>query len=132
MGESSKCPKSRNFQTSNLKLAVCPLNIHNFKVKWSIDFRQTVPIKISIIQHFEADFLWKVSLKILNSGIILITFTHALTVYTKMTFSWKKVHNFQNSEFFKIQISNFEVHRTWVGNSINRFAGSVYGGLKIA
>ena len=29
-----------------------------------------------LIQHFEADFLWKVSLKILNSGIILKTFTH--------------------------------------------------------
>ena len=26
---------------------------------------------ISLIQHFEADFLWKVSLKILNSGLIL-------------------------------------------------------------
>ena len=33
---------------------------------------------ISLIQDFEADFLWKVSLKILNSGIILKTFTHAL------------------------------------------------------
>ena len=31
---------------------------------------------ISLIQHFEADFLWKVSLKILNSGIIPKTFTH--------------------------------------------------------
>ena len=31
---------------------------------------------ISIIQHFEANFLWKVSLKILNSGIILKSFTH--------------------------------------------------------
>ena len=30
-----------------------------------------------LIQYFEADFLWKVSLKILNSGIILKTFTHA-------------------------------------------------------
>ena len=30
------------------------------------------------IQHFEADFLWKVSLKILNSGIILNIFTHVL------------------------------------------------------
>ena len=28
---------------------------------------------------FEADFLWKVSLKILNSGLILKTFTHALS-----------------------------------------------------
>ena len=33
-------------------------------------------IMVSLIQHFEADFLWKVSLKILNSGIILKTFTH--------------------------------------------------------
>ena len=32
---------------------------------------------ISLIQHFEADFLWKVSLKILNSGTMLKTFTHA-------------------------------------------------------
>ena len=31
---------------------------------------------VSLIQHFEADYLWKVSLKILNSGIILKTFTH--------------------------------------------------------
>ena len=31
---------------------------------------------ISLIQHFEADFLWKVILKILNLGIILKTFTH--------------------------------------------------------
>ena len=31
---------------------------------------------VSLIQHFEADFLWKVSLKILNSEIILKTFTH--------------------------------------------------------
>ena len=32
---------------------------------------------VSLIQHFEADFLWKVSLKILNSGIILKPFTYA-------------------------------------------------------
>ena len=32
---------------------------------------------ISQIQHFEADFLWKVSLKILNSSINLKTFTQA-------------------------------------------------------
>ena len=35
---------------------------------------------ISLIQHFEADFLWKVSLKILNSGIILNTFTHGFAI----------------------------------------------------
>ena len=35
-------------------------------------------IIISLIQHFEADFLWKVSLKILNSELILKTFIHEL------------------------------------------------------
>ena len=30
---------------------------------------------ISLIQYFEADFLWKVGLKILNSEIVLKTFT---------------------------------------------------------
>ena len=33
---------------------------------------------VSLIQQFEADFLWKVSLKILTSGINLKTFTHIL------------------------------------------------------
>ena len=33
---------------------------------------------ICLIQHFGADFLWKVSLKILNFGIILETSNHAL------------------------------------------------------
>ena len=33
---------------------------------------------ISLIQDFEADFLWKVSLKIQNSGIILKTISHAV------------------------------------------------------
>ena len=36
---------------------------------------------ISLIQHFEADFLWKVSLKILNSGLILKTFIHVYVRY---------------------------------------------------
>ena len=31
---------------------------------------------ISLIHHFEADFQWKVSLKVLNSRLILKTFTH--------------------------------------------------------
>ena len=35
---------------------------------------------ISLIQHFEADFLWKVSLKILNSGVIMKTFTHVICI----------------------------------------------------
>ena len=39
-----------------------------------------ISIIICVNQHFEADFLWKVGLKILNSGIILKTFTHSLPV----------------------------------------------------
>ena len=35
---------------------------------------------ISLIQDFEADFLWKVGLKILKSGIILKAFTHGLVL----------------------------------------------------
>ena len=35
--------------------------------------RDIEAIIICLIQYFEADFLWKVSLKILNSGIILKT-----------------------------------------------------------
>ena len=37
---------------------------------------------VSLIQHFEADFLWKVSLKIWNSGIILKTFTYVPMLIT--------------------------------------------------
>ena len=40
---------------------------------------------ISLIQHFEADFLWKVSLKILNSGLILKTLTHVIAHNTEKT-----------------------------------------------
>ena len=93
MRESSNIPKSLPFKTPILKLAVCPQIIHNFKFKWSIVLRQTEyksenPTTSSIIQYFEADFLWKVSLKIMNSGIILKTFTHAfcpelLLLFTK-------------------------------------------------
>ena len=41
MGECSKFPKSWTFETPILKLVVRPLNSHNFKLKWSIAFRQT-------------------------------------------------------------------------------------------
>ena len=41
MGDSSKFPKSWTFETPVLKLAVCPLNIHNLKFKRSNAFRKT-------------------------------------------------------------------------------------------
>ena len=71
-----------NFQNPELsKLHSCtrrPLNIHNFKFKWSNVLSQTENKSEKLFQHFEADFLRKVSLKILNSGIILKTFTHEI------------------------------------------------------
>ena len=48
---------------------------------------------IPLIQHFEADFLWKVSLKILNSEMILKTFTHALWQTVKTQINAKKCGN---------------------------------------
>ena len=48
---------------------------------------------ISLNKHFEADFLWKVSLEILNSVIILKTFTHAYGIRTKISkFAHINVH----------------------------------------
>ena len=47
-----------------------------FKDKLKINQREA--IVNFLIQHFEADFLWKVSLEILNSGITLKTFTHEI------------------------------------------------------
>ena len=48
--------------------------------KWLIVLLKLIreAIIISLIQNFEADFLWKVSLKNRNSGLILKTFTHGL------------------------------------------------------
>ena len=62
----------------------------------------------SQIQHFEADFLWKVSLKILNSGIILKTFIHAV-IFTFLKQSFNESLDFCNRsyphEFQKIRLT---------------------------
>ena len=51
-------------QLQNPEFVINPENFHNLR------------IIICRIQNFEADFLWKVSLKILSSGLILKTLTH--------------------------------------------------------
>ena len=74
----------QNFQNpelSILKLAVCPLNIYNFRIKRSIVLRQSENKSENLIQHFEDGFLWKVILKILNSETILKTFTDVNNLY---------------------------------------------------
>ena len=76
MGENSKFPKSWTLENQNLKLAVCLQIIKNSKFNGQIPFDKLKVNQNWRNQHFEADFLWKVSLKILNSRIILKTFTH--------------------------------------------------------
>ena len=80
IGESSKFPKS---WTSEIQIFKLPgylkkliISIWMINCVWIIWKLIRKAIIISLIQHFEADFLWKVSLKILNSGLILKTFTH--------------------------------------------------------
>ena len=77
MGESSKFQKSWTLEIpSSLKTCSMPTKYWPFPVsldKLRISQRSCHSLPI---QHFEADFLWKVSLKVLNSGLILKTFTH--------------------------------------------------------
>ena len=61
---------------------------------------------ISLIQHFEADFLRKVSLKILNSGINLKTFTHGdITSAVFLFVSFNSLHPSQ--QFFTVMSGPF-------------------------
>ena len=84
MGESSKSQKSWTLEIQILKLAGClqkwihVISCLNGKLcldqlKTNQRSQQNLPKSA-----FEADFLWKVSLKILNSGLILKTFTHVI------------------------------------------------------
>ena len=74
MGESSKFLKSWTLEIQILKLAVHQQNIRISNLDKLKMIKEA--IIICVIQDFEADFLWKVSLKILNSGKILKMFTH--------------------------------------------------------
>ena len=86
MGESSKFPKSWTLEVQNLKLALC---LQNSKKKSSLTGQMHFK-KLKINQRSYNNLpnsvfwgwlsIWKVSLKILNSGLILKTITH---VYAK-------------------------------------------------
>ena len=75
-----KISKILNFRKSEIKACCMHPNFKNSKFNCQIPLDKLNYIRKAIItcriQHFEADFLWKVSLKILNSRIILKTFTH--------------------------------------------------------
>ena len=60
-------------KVNNLKFKLIVFTIDNLKINHRA-------IIVCLIQDFEADFLWKVSLKILNSGLILKTFTHVCLI----------------------------------------------------
>ena len=97
MGESSKFSKSWTLEIKILKLAgwlqkqiISSLNdwlcFDNQKAKQKA-------IIVPLIQHFEVDFLWKVSLKVLNSGLILKTFTHVYGCIARVSITTQHVFN---------------------------------------
>ena len=78
-------PQMPNLRISTLK--TCSLstkiNLSSSECKFVCRLPENKSEKINIvclIQNFETELLWKVSLKILSSGIILKTFTHVYTV----------------------------------------------------
>ena len=82
-GRKFKISKILNFRKSEFKTCciICLQIIKNSKFNGQIPLgklKLNHAIITCIIQHFEADFLWKDSLKILNSGIILKTFTQGI------------------------------------------------------
>ena len=70
--------------------------VKKLKIIWKLIRKAII---ISLIQHFEADFLWKVSLKILNSGLILKIFTQPC----RWVFSMLHAYHF----FMKINFCHF-------------------------
>ena len=76
-----KISKSLNFWNSNFKTCRMSTKMVNLKLNDCVEIIWKLireAIINSLIQHFKADFLWKVSLKILNSGLILKTFIHVM------------------------------------------------------
>ena len=85
MGENSKFPKSWFFKTSILKFAVCPLNIHNFKFKWSMSLdrlkiNQRSCYDLPNSAFLRLTFCGKSASKSWIQDIILKTYTHASTI----------------------------------------------------
>ena len=70
--------KVQNFINPELKKFKNKISCLNGQLSLYKQLRNHKPITICLIQYYEADLQWKVSLKILNSGIILKTFTHAI------------------------------------------------------
>ena len=59
-----------------------PTNINNISsLNSQLSIDKLIINQRSLIQGFDVDFLWKVGLKILNSGIILKTFTHDIHTF---------------------------------------------------
>ena len=66
-------------------------------------------IVTDLIQHFEADFHWKVSLKIMNSGIILKTFVHVYLIGWPESSSSVKRHFIYKTKMSQL----FQYHRQY-------------------
>ena len=69
--------KISNLKTSNLTQNVKKSNSNDLLSSDDLKINQRCYYKL-LIQDFEADFLWKVGLKIMNAGIILKSFIYGL------------------------------------------------------
>ena len=93
---------------------------------------------ICLIQHFEADFPQKVSPKILNSGLILTSFTHEVYhILFKSTCMGKSARTSPGTPPSATRVSVNEVTQSISNNLIySRIFGENYrlqiGGIKIA
>ena len=89
-----KISKTLNFWNSDLNLAVCPLKIANSSLngRLSLDRPNINQRTYCNLPNsaFWGSFLWKVGLEIMNSGIILKTFTHEI-LWNLMVFCRKEV-----------------------------------------
>ena len=75
MDESSKFQKSRTLENQNLKVAVCLQNITYSKLNGQLPLDK-LKLNQKSYYYLHNSAFWKVSHKILNSGIFLKTFTH--------------------------------------------------------
>ena len=100
--------KILNFRNSLLKTCSVSINkliISSLKDKFSSHISEKLIIIICLIQHFEADFPQKVSLKILNSGIILKTFTHAI-IFSTISYILEIQHFLKFEAVTSFEVSN--------------------------
>ena len=105
MGEKLKISKILNFKNQNLNLAVCLKIIKNSTFNGQIP---TKPEKLLLPAEFSILRLtfYGVSLKVLNSGIIQKTFTHALHVVSLKSMNYYQACKELTEVFLNIEFTS--------------------------